>query len=39
LKDWARARAVLEDLMKRYPQSSAARLAEARLHKMKIEGN
>jgi len=39
LKDWARARAALEDLLKRYPQSSAARLGEARLHKMKIEGN
>lgn len=39
LKDWARARAALEDLLKRYPQSSAARLGEARLHKMKIEGH
>jgi len=36
---WAKAREVLNDVMKRYPDTSASKLAEKRLAKMKQEGH
>jgi tol-pal system protein YbgF len=39
LGDWANARQTLEKLTARYPQSTAAQLANGRLRKMKSEGH
>lgn len=39
LKHWQKARALLESVAKKFPQGSVARLAEKRLHRMKIEGH
>lgn len=39
LGEWSKARATLEQLKVRYPQSTAAQLAERRLQKMKAEGH
>lgn len=39
LKEWKKARAILTDLIKRFPDSSAARLAEKRLQRMKQENH
>lgn len=39
LSDWAKARSTLEHLEGRYPQSTAAQLADKRLRKMKSEGH
>ncbi len=39
LADWSKARDTLEQLKGRYPQSTAAQLADRRLQKMKAEGH
>ena len=39
LADWSKARDTLEQLKGRYPQSTAAQLADSRLQKMKSEGH
>ena len=39
LADWTKARDTLEQLKGRYPQSTAAQLADRRLEKMKTEGH
>lgn len=39
LQDWANAQKALEKVMSDYPSSTAARLAERRLQKMKLEGH
>ena len=39
LGDWSKARTTLEQLKGRYPQSTAAQLADRRLQKMKAEGH
>jgi tol-pal system protein YbgF len=39
LSDWAKTRSTLEQLEGRYPQSTAAQLADKRLQKMKSEGH
>lgn len=39
LADWTKARDTLEQLKGRYPQSTAAQLADRRLQKMKAEGH
>jgi TolA-binding protein len=37
--DYAKARGLLTDLIKRYPESSAAKMAEKRLERMKQENH
>ena len=39
LQDFAKAKASLEKVVKSYPKSTAARLAQSRLHQMKLRGN
>ena len=39
LKDWTRARAVLNQVVSSYPGTTVARLAEDRLRLMRIEGH
>jgi len=39
LAKWGEARSTLQDVIKRYPQSTAARLAETRLQRMSKEGH
>ncbi|VAX08002.1 hypothetical protein MNBD_GAMMA26-1682 [hydrothermal vent metagenome] len=38
-KDWVTSRKTLEGVVKKYPTSTAARLARKRLERMRIEGN
>ena len=38
LKKWQEARSILEELVRRFPDSTAAQLAKNRLHRMKLEG-
>ena len=37
MKNWVYARRTLEDVMRNYPQSSAANIAQVRLAKMKAD--
>lgn len=39
LKQWDKARDILEKVKNQYPQGSVAQLAEKRLHRMKLEGH
>ena len=39
LKQWNEARAALEQVQERYPNTSLARLAESRLRSMRVEGH
>ncbi|NOY63086.1 MAG: tol-pal system protein YbgF [Gammaproteobacteria bacterium] len=39
LQDWVQTRQALEELVQRFPQSSAARLAKNRLQRLKSEGH
>jgi len=38
LEDWGQTNAVLNQLIERFPSSTAAQLAQNRLHRMKLEG-